>query len=72
MSWWNPDIDRIMTELREAKVKVKDMYHSNLIPQADLRSQVSKLENRKKKVIRASKASWINQRMSDADTKDIW
>jgi hypothetical protein len=36
MSWWNPDIDRIMTELREAKVKVKDTYYSGLIPLADL------------------------------------
>jgi Endonuclease-reverse transcriptase len=71
MSWWNPDIDRIMMELREAKVKVKDTYRSGLIPQADLHSQVSKLENRKKKAIWASKALWINQRMSDADTKDI-
>jgi Endonuclease-reverse transcriptase len=72
MTWWNPEINKIMTDLREVKTKVKDTYHNGHIPSADLCSQVSKLENRKKKAIRASKASWISQRMSDTDTKDIW
>jgi ribonuclease HI len=70
--WWNPEIEKVMRELREIKTQVKDAYKNRLIPPADLLARLRRTENRKKKTIRTSKMYWINQRMAEADSKDIW